>query len=675
MTSIAYDLLFIVCAFVVTFLIGLPFTMLIPTRFFRNRLLPAPLFGYGFIVFITTILYQFGFNHIQIHRSLSYLALLILLLLVWRLKSAAKPFPIGTIPIYVLIWLVATLVIILPYWTGGQQFSSYQGWIHDQLSYLGSAMTYSRETFADVKRSAGEFFVEKPVSVYGAIELFRRPGIMHLYGVLTSVCRSEQYRMGYLFLAFLGASGILGATFFISNVFNCSARRAILVAAALYLGFWGQSYIDFNAWAMAGCIPLMLVIATYTLVLASKLRTREPVKYFELVPLCLLYAFSIYIYPENTIFQLPALFAIVLLADYKNCWRLPSLKIFLTFLFGIALTAFYFQGTIGWFIWAANFTKDNAMTQAVYGDYLEPILGQAGWFRTLMLQAVQFSIDNVKSENQKYVLLYLIKQVFQEGRFELIYYALIDGFYGLYGMYFLTPFMSWPGWLQQIWRLFLAIGTFLLLRGNLRTVSTREHVVRLAYLYAGVLGSMLLVFLFATRIYGMARGLYFVAPYFFILLFTPLFTASTVSWKKFLPLILVLTSQFLFGAARVIFAATNQPHYPLPYRLASTHYFPDGKTNFDLNLGRFDPILDSCSRIYVDVPNGWQEYFVVFYLYSKEKDFVKKIPAKTSFWAVEIIGHQKTNGKEDCLFSVKKKALPNGTEYSELHLEKTTQKF
>ena len=59
---------------------------------------------------------------------------------------------------------------------------------------------------------------------------------------------------------------------------------------------------------------------------------------------------------------------------------------------------------------------------------------------------------------------------------------------------------------------------------------------------------------------------------------------------------------------------------------------------------------------------------MAFYLYAKEKEFVKKFPVKTSVWATTPIGYQTFNGTEDCELTTTEKILSNNKTFNELQL-------
>jgi len=171
-----------------------------------------------------------------------------------------------------------------------------------------------------------------------------------------------------------------------------------------------------------------------------------------------------------------------------------------------------------------------------------------------------------------------------------------------------------------------------------------------------------------ARPYGMARGIYYVAPYGLMLFFIPFLLSEKIFTYKNTFFIILLLSQFGFSVARIINVSEHKfPIYPLPYAFGRSYYFPEGHISYDWNLSRFDSSLVNCHRIYIDVPNEWQEYFIVYYLYSKNIEFVKKYPVKTTFWAEVPLGYQTLNGKEDCVFSTIKKTR-NQTVFHELRL-------
>ncbi len=446
LSYIADDWLFLVGTFGLTFLVGIPIISLFSSQHLKNRFLASSVAGYGFMAFATTVLYKKGVSHQLLYKIFIATAVIVIVGLAIKRHFEKSDLPkVNAYTYLFLIFLAFIVVLYLPYYFGGLKFAAFQGWIHDNFSYLAASLTYTHETYREVNQSSGEFFLRSPVSVMGAIELHRRPGVMHLFGVLSQINSTEQYRYGYLFLVFLMGNGILASSFLMTNIFNVSILRAFLVSGAIFLGFWGQSFIDFNAWAMAGSIPVLLVITTYIISISGQISKESEVKFKELIPVTLLYGFAIYLYPENSIFHLPALIGILFLFGLQKFRTLEPkralftiLKSTLTIILGILLFCIpYYRGTIEWFLWAAKFAASNVLDHTVWGNYLEPLFGQNNWFRPLVGQAVAYSQEFFKEESPRHILEYVGSQIFFHGKLNLLFYGFVDGFYGLFGMYFL----------------------------------------------------------------------------------------------------------------------------------------------------------------------------------------------------------------------------------------------
>ncbi len=671
------DFIFIFATFSLSFLLGLPFLLLVPSSHFHNKYLASPIFGYGFIGFLTTVLYKHRVSELFLFKILWMIGFLILGIALYQKFKTSRQWIqwTKTNTLLVFFLFLAFTLIFLPYWVGGLQFSGFQGWIWDQFAYIGSALTYQHKTFAQVIGSNGYSYIQDPVSLMGAIEIGRRPTVAILFGFFSEISPEETYRWGYLYVAFFVTNGILAATFLMRNIFHCSTARALMVASAFFVGFWGQVYIDFNAWSMSSVIPILLLVVTYVCTAARHIGTQNPLTIFELFPLSCLIGFAFYLYPEDSMFHLPGLVAIVIVANFINLKQqlskkniISSFKVILAGVAGLFLCVFFWQGTIGYLMFAAKFAAQNVMTRAVYGEYLLPMFGQANWLGPLLDKAVYYSGTTVHSENQGVVLSYILKHIFVDGHLEVLYYLIVDGFYGFLGVYFFTPLASVTPFIQEFWRALLAINMIAFIGYQFKSYIQAASKFRLFFVFVGLICTILICFLCATRIFAMARGIFYVAPYCFILFFIPFLSSEKiVSYKNTFYIFLIL-SQFGFGVARIVFAAQHHlPLYSLPYSFARAHYFPEAQTQYDWNLSRFDAALNNCHRVYVDISNGWQEYAVVYYLYSKNKEFVKKLPVRTSFWAVDPIGYQALNGMEDCTFSTIKKIM-NHVEFNELQL-------
>jgi hypothetical protein len=348
---------------------------------------------------------------------------------------------------------------------------------------------------------------------------------------------------------------------------------------------------------------------------------------------------------------------------------IPSLKLVIAILSGVALAFICPDQTIGFLLKIAQFASSNVMTRAVYGEYLLPLFGQSNWLSPLLDNAVAYSHQITHTEDQHLVLSYIADYIFIQGHLEILYKALVDGFYGLLGMYFLTPLANIPPAFQDLWReILLVLGIFFFVT-NIKLYVNAAAKYPLFFMLVMIFIVMDLSFLLSANIFSLARAIFYIAPYCLILFFIPLIeTPSLLSYPNAL-FIIMLLAQFGFGVTRIVMAASHHyPIYPLPYTFARSHYFPDAQSRYDWNLSRFDAEIKKCHRIYINVTNEWQEMAIAFYLYSKEKEFVKKFPVKTSVWAPTPIGYQTFNGMEDCELTTKENSLSDNKTFNELQL-------
>lgn len=670
------DCIFITSVLILTTTMGLPFLCLIPAERFKYRWLIAPVLGYGFIGFLATAAYVYGFSQHTLYLLLWGISAIILLILARKTVKTDRA-SLGCIRTYVwffTLWFLALFIICLPFKLGGLQFASFQGWIWDQYAYVGQALAYYKHSYADLLKSDAFAYLQDPVQIFGAIELNRRPTVSILFRFLAEAQHQDMYRLGYLYLSVLISYAILAMTFLMTNLFRASLLRALILSIAVFIGFWGQAYIDFNAWAMTSSIPLLLVIMTYALVTVRAMAIHEPFKCLELLPLACLVGFSFYFYPENTVFQLAGflvlffLFTVVNIKEFKNNF-LPSLKLGCALLLGLALSFVCPDQTIGFLLKIAQFASANVMTRAVYGEYLMPLFGQANWFGPLLDNAVEYSQQITHTENQHLVLSYIADYIFIQGHLGILYNALVDGFYGFLGMYFLTPLASIPPVFQDLWREILLVLAVFFFVTNIKSYVKAATRYPAFFTLVIIFVVMVLSFLFSANIFSLARAIYYIAPYCLILFFIPFIEATSVVSYTNILFIIMLLAQFGFGVARIVLVSSHHyPVYPLPYTFARAHYFPEGQSLYDWNVSRFDAEIKKCHRIYINVPNEWQEIAVTFYLYSKEKEFVKKFPVKTSVWATTPIGYQTFNGMEDCEFKTKENGLSDNKTFNELQL-------
>src|SRR5689334_17403695 len=121
------DVLLVAVFFAAATSVGLPFALLFPAGRFEARILAAPPLGFGVIAVCSTVLYKFG---IAPQTSLMMLSAAGVLFGVVAVAAARYPLRqmFSARNGFVVLGAVSVIFIcLLPAWTGGNQFSLYQG--------------------------------------------------------------------------------------------------------------------------------------------------------------------------------------------------------------------------------------------------------------------------------------------------------------------------------------------------------------------------------------------------------------------------------------------------------------------------------------------------------------------------------------------------------------------
>ena len=196
------DVVLLAVMFAVCGGIGLPIAEQLPAEMAGRRLL-APALGLGVLAVAVPIGYRAG---------LSIFALLLASLIVaitcwaWRgpllaqdLRAASADARRQLIAIAA-GWLAISLVLILPRWTGGEQFAVFQGNIWDSFGYLQSALVYARRPYAEVHGAAGSELVRHPLYAFAQYQLGERPAVHELFAMFSRWTLASSYRLPYAFL-------------------------------------------------------------------------------------------------------------------------------------------------------------------------------------------------------------------------------------------------------------------------------------------------------------------------------------------------------------------------------------------------------------------------------------------------------------------------------------------
>jgi hypothetical protein len=231
--------------------------------------------------------------------------------LFWRLSTL----PFATFhlrALFKLEYLLVTgfaMLILLPALLGGTQFTIFRSNQDDAFNYLEAAITYREQSFANITHWSSIDFVSRGLFPFSQVNLAYRPEISFLYSALSCFRPSAFLSLHYVFLVYFQFITFCGTCGLASEVLKGRHRIiAILLAAGVVGGFWGQYILDIDAWSQFAFMPL----ATCSLVLLIKILQNQTnaekpdhsAKFSAVY--CVSWIGLFYMYPEGAIFILVA---------------------------------------------------------------------------------------------------------------------------------------------------------------------------------------------------------------------------------------------------------------------------------------------------------------------------------------------------------------------------------
>ena len=356
------DIYFFFFITVLFFLLGVPFSRLLPKDTFRMRWLIAPTLGYGIMAVIIPVLYQHG---ISIRSCFEYavfiagcIAVIFAYLTYGRIKRIGRIkliFLLKTAVVFLLIWLLGTMIMLLPKVVGGNQFAVFQGNQWDTFNYLNSAVVYAKAPFQSIENANKISYLNNPLLPYAQLNLACRPSVHMLYSFAGQLLPAQYHCLYYTFLVFFFSQAILAFMFMIMNIFSSvKAAWAGILSLVFPLGFWGQYVLDINAWSQIAFIPLILIILGIVILAFSKMpkvKIDSGITLRLMLLLSVLFAAALYLYPEGLLFYLPALFlASAAFFTFSVVKRTSWFIIFIvlgSLCLGVMAGLLFYNGTLG----------------------------------------------------------------------------------------------------------------------------------------------------------------------------------------------------------------------------------------------------------------------------------------------------------------------------------------
>ncbi len=593
---------------------GFPVTRLLPGHH-RDRILAAPVFGIAVLAILANVSYRFGI--MSPVREIVFLipivyGLVVLLYHVARngalWKEWAGPFS---------LICAGAAIVLLPAILGKDQFGIFQGNKWDHFNYLKNGLVYGRVPYADLLRASRPEFLDQPLLMIPLLNIHARPGVMMLWSIFATHLGGPGVALGTVFVLALMFQAVPTIAFIGRNLFELTPGRGILAGLVFTTGFWGQYIMDLNAWSQVSTVGVLLLL-TYLIARLTAAETR-PFDWRESLAIGILGAGALYLYTENAAFHLPGFCALAFLALVRDRRMAGGLRtLAFSVLPALAIAMLFAEGTVLY----------------VLRQFNQPGWAYPDWWR--------------------FTLAFLGGY---DGWSAYLETNLIDFLEGAFGLYFLSPPGSLPGWNRHILRLagvgFLALlcgQAFRFFKNEIKNSENKRHGGTGLLVFAGVLLLSILPYVFGFHYWAAGKAFSFAVPYLFLFLLAPI---ATLRWRPpvlagQLALWVFCFLQLAFAGARV--AGARSPdgiHFPYPY--PSVQVATD-KSDLRWNLNEFRTLLRTCQAAKIlDMRDSWPEDYAMMYLYAEKIPFFKDTPVHPYYGGAEgSIGIMSVLSGYDC---------------------------
>lgn len=602
----------------------------------QSFLLSAPI-GFSIAAIFSSIFYKLG---IALSYQCIFLGIVSFLNILIERKSILKNLKTN-LTIYS-VGLAVSFFLLLPYYTGGPQFYSFQGNHWDNFSYLGSSISYSKDSFEFLKSTPENELVNKPIALAGKRNLSVRPSINITHALTSFFSMSSMIDNHYIFLCSLWLLTFNALLFGLITFFKFKFSKSTLVAMAFVLGFFGQYIFDINAWSHMGAFSLILSL---NFLAFCFVRNKNNLNFYFYLSLVILGGGVLYIYPEILLFHGPFFVALLGYGIYtKKLNLIDSTKILGTFGCVLILGLFFYEGSIGFII--RQFTESNSSQNTFWTYFQKYFFGQGDLLIDLKTAAentfIKLGFDNKEEAIKNIHWPTFVKDFFFSGNGLIQLFVLaINLLAGFFGLYFITPIHN-LGTIQLIlWSLTLALFLISLKYSIFKNIKNyiKNLDFQLLLLYLTILLSICSIFILKKQLWSLGKALTYISPFLFILISYSYL--KEVKLFKNISLIYIFLN-IIFGLYRPLAAMNeNGIHYSYPPYPSIHDGSREVKLNYDLSLRDLRKKIKSCKGISVDVKNLWAREHVFFYLYEHDIPFTSDLSIWSYVDTENDLGHMK----------------------------------
>jgi hypothetical protein len=647
------------------FVIGLLAIELLPKESLILPQLAAPILGFGWICILTTIFYRFGASPLASFSVLLLVATIVLALRSSMLMSGIKAGVNSRARViaFLGVLMAAQFFALLPSTIGGPQFSVFQGNPHDQLNYLGLAVSVVRYSYTflsqlpEQSRSLNNFIAISSSLLHG------RPSAGIAYAVFGPLLFGYMYEKTHVFIAFLQVLTFFSMTFLLVNLLARGLIAAAIVGLAFAAGGFVQYVIDINAWSHLAGLSVALIAVTMSTSLAlaplfaslssDDIMSQRLYGRGKMLPAAASLAAAIaplvYVYPEMLVPYGAAtgtalLVVALLFGDQRQTGR-TLLMLAMAGALCLIVAAGYWQGTLGDLAAKAQFA----------------------------LVAIDLT-----HKWSLYFQRYIFDASISEGGYVGVYALFswpVDFLYGTLGLYFMRPPAELSLAIRIIWKLVLyvplvglAMGVYRVGRASLRRATPPfigcYWIVAVAALPLPIAAALRCDYWIAGKTLAM------ITPLLFGLLVMPLARDLQMRVICIAASGALVLANLGFGIARV-FAANSA---------AGIHYrFPPYPTMEGVKRSiRWDiaPALSNsarCLHLDVDIEDPFLDWYVQIALVERGADWVSRRPTNEDLGTGQNFGNPRgrAGAQADCLLTTRRRpnseqtelvVLPNGTQ-------------
>jgi hypothetical protein len=578
------DFLLVAAVLSASVVIGYPACLLLPAERFRARFMAAPTLGFSVLSAAVIGFYACGVSPRISLVAVSAAGLLASAVHVTCVRTRMPRVPSGELRAFGAATLAVVLLCLLPAWTGGPQFTIFQGNAYDQVNaYLPGSVVFHHYDYATVSGSL-KGGPGNPIVANANVGLNRPVSIVH--AAFAGMTHSNAPSSSYAFMVALQVNMFFSALFVACSVFAAGHRMSLLVAAALTVGFFEQYVFDINAWSQLAAMPIYLMaLAIVVLAFDPDRFGAAPVTVVRLAGLLGLLGASVtLLYPDAAAIYGAAGAAAAGIGMVAGRSRRTTVIAFSGL--GLGTTGAL---ALGWWYGTLNFLFGQMMAQALRD------LDWWKYFQRYLLGREQDYLSHLTGNADVSWSTWL------DSLFSLPVEAIVSGI----GLYYLLPTGSWPQPLAIVWKLVLyalVIAVFASAARVMMALWRRDPAGNPSRMTgACIAGCLVPIAILTTGQYWSAgKALSIAAPLLFFIVSLPLLAGVRVDRIGRDACLVVVLGHLMLGVLRP--ALVSAPSGAVMPGLPTSKSSVQGqKAGMDWEVDRWAAQFRGCTRIIINV--------------------------------------------------------------------------